>query len=111
MAHRRVRRKGIGILKVAVQSGRALKRKRCFSFEEKNGKNENTFLTRKKKGSGALASKKKKKAESMGAAGGVEVFCFFVAVSLNVLCYLFHALPKKWKACGCPKKLLYVSNR
>ena len=69
------------------------------------------FSQEKKKEAERWQAKKKKKAESMGAAGGVEVFCFFVAVSLNVLCYLFHALPKKWKACGCPKKLLYVSNR
>lgn len=69
------------------------------------------FSQEKKRKRTAGKQKKKKKAESMGAAGGVEVFCFFVAVSLNVLCYLFHALPKKWKACGCPKKLLYVSNR
>ena len=47
----------------------------------------------------------------MGAVGAVEVFCFFVALSLNVICYLFHALPKRWRACGCPQKLLYVTNR
>lgn len=46
----------------------------------------------------------------MGAVGAVEVFCVFVALSLNVLCYLFH-LPNRWRACGCPKKLIYVSNR
>lgn len=69
------------------------------------------LFSQEKKRKRSAGKQKKKKVESMGAAGGVEVFCFFVAVSLNVLCYLFHALPKKWKACGCPKKLLYVSNR
>lgn len=47
----------------------------------------------------------------MGAIWPSELVCLFVAVALNFLCYLFHALPKKWRACGCPQKLLYVSNR
>jgi hypothetical protein len=75
MAHRRARKKGIGILKVAVQSGRALKRKRCFDFEEKNGKNEYTFLTRKKKEANRWqAKKKKKKQRAWGPPGASRCF-------------------------------------
>ena len=70
-------------------------------------KNKKSLLSKQ----GDTKSLKEKKRENMGAVGAVEVFCFFVAVSLNVLCYLLHSLPKRWRACGCPQKLLYVSNR
>lgn len=47
----------------------------------------------------------------MGAIGAAEVICVVIAAALNLICYLFHALPKRWRACGCPQNLLYVSNR
>ena len=47
----------------------------------------------------------------MGAVGAVEVVVVFSCMALNIFWYHIHAAQKKWRACRCLRKLLYVSNR